>query len=109
MGWDAPDLGHQPEAFGLTVIGDVEWSQPCYSFDTTVVSVDDKGTFYVYSDSGCSCPMPFERFTSLDSADLITSNVADVIALLQKGQGESHEKEFSGPQVVDLISKLVNR
>lgn len=106
MGWDSPDLWHNPEKFGLTIVGDIEWSEPCYSFNTTVVSVDDKGTYYVYSDSGCSCPSPFESFTTLESADLITTNVREVIAKLEEYLGTN---DYAAGQVVDLIAKLLQR
>lgn len=50
-----------PEKYALRTIGEVEWSDACYSFDLTVVWQDvNSGAFYYADDSGCSCPSPFE-------------------------------------------------
>lgn len=51
-----------PEKHGLTLVAEVELSEPCWSFDTLAVWKDDEG-FYLGTDSGCSCPMPFESHT----------------------------------------------
>ncbi len=50
-----------PEAFGLTTIGEIDWSDGCYNFDYTVVwQRTFDGKFVYAEDSGCSCPSPFE-------------------------------------------------
>jgi len=66
MGWDKPDLYNQPEYFGLQFIGSLQWGEPEWDFDITAVLHDGEDKFYVISDSGCSCPSPFEGYTSLD-------------------------------------------
>lgn len=97
---------YDPAKFGLTVVGEIEWHEQCYSFDTTVVSVDKDGRYYVYSDSGCSCPSPFERLDSLESIEFSTTDVREVIALLEK---ELSTNEYAAGQVVNLIAKLLQR
>ncbi|SRR6266498_856505 len=69
MGWESPDLYSQPEAFGLRVIGELNDPEACYSFrDLVVWQHEETGMIYYATDSGCSCPSPFEDFTSLDKA-----------------------------------------
>lgn len=40
MSYGRPDLYYQPEQFGLTTLGEIEWSEPCYDFDLTAVWID---------------------------------------------------------------------
>lgn len=73
MGYETPDAYNQPEHFGLVTVGQVEWSSGYYKFDTTVAwHHPGTGAFFYAEDSGCSCPEPFEGFTSLDSLTPIT-------------------------------------
>ena len=67
MGWDDPDVYYQPEHFDLEIVGTIELSEPCWSFDTLVVFKHADGRTFWAHDSGCSCPTPFENFTSLES------------------------------------------
>jgi hypothetical protein len=110
MGWDTPDIYYQPEAFGLTTVGEVEWTAPCYDFDLTVVWEDNHGNLYWGSDAGCSCPSPFEDFTSLDNDRLERGTKWELISYLQdrlNGDGwYSTDKEYAEPQVTALIEKL---
>lgn len=52
-----------PEEHGLTVIGEVEFSDGNYSFDTAVIWGDAAGNLLGATDAGCSCPSPFEGET----------------------------------------------
>jgi hypothetical protein len=60
---------YNPEASepGLKVFGCVE-KDLSYEFDMVVVWEDKDGNLYWATDSGCSCPTPFENhdFASLD-------------------------------------------
>lgn len=53
------NIYYNPEKFGLTEVGQVEFSTGCYEFDTFAVWKDGAGKFYWAQDSGCSCPEPF--------------------------------------------------
>lgn len=53
---------YHPEYHGLKVVGAVELSEPSWSFDTLVCWQDLAGQFYLGTDSGCSCPTPFESY-----------------------------------------------
>lgn len=69
MGYYNADLYYQPEKFGLRPVFEYELREPCYSFDIFVLWKHEDGTLYWAYDSGCSCPSPFEDYTSLDDAN----------------------------------------
>ena len=50
---------YDPEKFGLKVIGELE-KGASYEFDTFVVWQKENGDLVYGTDSGCSCPTPFE-------------------------------------------------
>ena len=117
MGYSTPDLYNQPEQFGLKIVGSVEWQEPCYSFDTTVVweGLDESGViYYVASDAGCSCPSPFDGLTSLDKVDFASRKVHDVIDFLNLRNATGtfrSEEDIAGAQaeIMDITSKLMRR
>ena len=73
MSYDRPDAYHQPEKFGLKTVGTIQWEEDCYSFDLTAIFRDEYGNLYWADDAGCSCPSPFEDFTSVDKLETGTA------------------------------------
>lgn len=69
MSYSTPDAYNQPDKFGLQVIGTVQWEEDNYSFDLTAVFKDEHGNLYWADDAGCSCPSPFEDYTSVDKLE----------------------------------------
>jgi hypothetical protein len=66
--WDY-NIQYNPEKCGLELIADLETAGG-YEFCTTLVLLDKAtGEILIAQDSGCSCPTPFEDFTS--TGDLI--------------------------------------
>jgi hypothetical protein len=63
---------YSPERVGLKIVGMVEF-EPDYSFDMFVVWEDKEGLVYMASDSGCSCPSPFEDIRSIEDLERIGS------------------------------------
>ena len=61
---------YDPEKFGLTQIGHIELAGS-YEFDTYVLWKDKNGLVYWAYDTGCSCPIPFEDYTTLESLNVI--------------------------------------
>lgn len=69
---------YNPEDFGLIPVAELELTEPDYSFDTVVVWIHpESGLIYWAHDSGCSCPLPFEDFTSLESLSLVFPDTYD--------------------------------
>ena len=54
-----------PTAWGLVKVAEHELSEPFYSFDTLACWRGAEG-LYIATDSGCSCPIPFENYGSID-------------------------------------------
>lgn len=84
MAWDTDDVYYQPEKFGLKMIGEVDFSDGNYCFDYRAVWLHEDGTLYTARDAGCSCPSPFETFTSLEKLDKWDRSV-----LLQEVENEA--------------------
>lgn len=59
---------YDPEAFGLEIVGQFDWSLPDWSFDMCVVWNQD-GKYWIGNDSGCSCPAPFEEVYDINELD----------------------------------------
>jgi hypothetical protein len=67
MAWGNPDVYYQPEKFDLVPLGQIDMHEPNYDFDIVAVwRHAPTGELYWARDSGCSCPSPFEDYTSLD-------------------------------------------
>lgn len=115
MGYNNPDVYYQPEKFDLTPIGQVEWDDESWQFNMTAVWVDKFGQLYWADDSGCSCPSPFEDFTSLDHPDLNKGSFNDLTKYLferLEGVKEANAKYSwhnydPEPEVVDLVAKCI--
>jgi hypothetical protein len=76
-GWD----NDEAEKIGkhLTFIGDVDLSEPCWSFDLLRFYVRPADGAVLYgTDSGCSCPSPFEIFRVGDLKETTLKRVEDV-------------------------------
>jgi|SRR5687768_2287599 len=109
MGFMTPDLYYNPDKFGLEVVVEVEWSEPCYDFDLTVVWIDKDGTYYWASDSGCSCPSPFEDYNRLEDANSGTKWEAINYLTSQLKDRFWNENDYATQQVADAMQKLAGR
>lgn len=63
------NIYYDPQAFGLEVVGEFEWTEPCWSFDTLAVWKQKRGQYWIGQDAGCSCPSPFEDVTDINELD----------------------------------------
>lgn len=56
-----------PKRYGLTLIGEISFSDEPYQFELGVVWHDPAHrVFYYAEDGGCSCPSPFEHVTAVE-------------------------------------------
>lgn len=60
------NLYYYPENFGLEPVGQINWINEPYEFEITAVWKKKRGEYYFASDSGCSCPTPFDYCTSVE-------------------------------------------
>lgn len=71
---------YNPEEYDLEIIRDVDKSSGSYEFDQFVVWRNIKtNEFYFATDSGCSCPTPFEN---------------ESLKTLQKNKFDKHSYSF---------------
>ena len=68
MSYDT-NVYYNPQIHSLEIIGEIVWSEPCYDFDLTMVWKSKRGEYWVASDSGCSCPSPFEDYNKIEDLD----------------------------------------
>jgi hypothetical protein len=80
---------YAPEAYGLTTVAAMDWDHEPYQFNLTVVFADAEGRLWFGSDSGCSCPTPFENVGELDRL----FSVADLEAEASR-RGKSLDRDF---------------
>lgn len=92
---------YAPEKFGLTTVGELDYSSGSYEFDLTAVWVDDQKNLYYGDDSGCSCPSPFE---GVGLNDLTKATVAQLQGHLRARMAEAYRKYVSDNDVVDLVN-----
>jgi|GEM_PF-5842417 len=72
MSYSTPDVYYQPEAFGLTIVDEIDDPDACYSFDIFAVWKHEDGRVFYGQDARCLCPSPFEGFTSLTHLSPLT-------------------------------------
>lgn len=68
------NVSSTPEKYGLTPIGHLYDPWACYSFDDLCVWKHEDGRVFWATDSGCSCPSPFEDCKSLDDLTEVTND-----------------------------------
>lgn len=49
---------------------EIEYGEPCYSFDTLIFWKTKEGEIYAAHDSGCSCPTPFGIYEGETEAEI---------------------------------------
>ena len=66
------DIYYNPENFGLVQVVSLEDATLSYEFDIFCIwQHKSTGKLYWARDSGCSCPSPFEDYTSVDTLNNI--------------------------------------
>ena len=112
MGIFTNDIYYNPEEFGIETIGQLNLREEDYSFDILLVQRDIvTGKFYVNFDSGCSCPSPFEAFTTKESLGLALT-AHDAVAKIRQMCDDTNEDAFPWdtykPNPSELIAKVMN-
>ena len=97
------NLYSNPEKFGLTPVGEIEWSDGCYQFDVTAVYRRTDGSLVYAEDAGCSCPVPFED-QGVD--DLTACTPAELQAYIEK-RGKDNGDGNRAAEIADLMAKAV--
>lgn len=98
---------YDPDKFGLTIIGTVEWEPNNYSFNYTCVWENADGDLYYADDAGCSCPAPFEDFDTLDKLTACTA--MELAQHLQTQTVQSYYTEHATNSVAAFMGVFMNR
>lgn len=96
-----------PKKFGLSPIGEIDWSDGNYVFDLTVVwKRESDGRLVFGEDSGCSCPQPFDD-KGIDDLTVLRSRggLEDFKAHCAKRQAESYGEDRTA-ETVALIERM---
>jgi hypothetical protein len=89
---------------GLEIFGTVEDEEMCCEFDMFVIWQDKTGQLYYASDSGCSCPSPFEDYN--DVSDLSYGTVAQVHEALDAWNTGGYSHHRNRPGTADMHARL---
>jgi hypothetical protein len=96
---------YNPEAHSLTIFGEAD-AGGSYHFDKFVVWKTSEGDYIWGTDSGCSCPSPFEEFVVANAA---RGNAHDVLVDLRAWSKSDayHDRKTAAAnlrhRLVDLI------
>lgn len=88
--------------FGLNEVDSIELSHEDWSFNILGVWKNDQG-YYLGTDSGCSCPTPFENYGSIDdfTGPLTASQaIEEATSIFEDARGR-YKNELE-----DLISQI---
>jgi len=96
---------HNPQDYDVEVIGEVYLSEPDYSFDLLGV-LRGKDGYYLGTDSGCSCPSPWESHTMDDFTGPLTAEQAREEATSLNG-GAYGDEPFEPEEFAELLAKIV--
>ena len=66
---------YDPQKFECTLVDSLDEPNRSYEFNMLIV-VDHYGQMYWATDSGCSCPTPFERIGTLNDMEAITTEAS---------------------------------
>ena len=99
--YGTPDVYYNPEEFGLKQLLHIDVGGS-YEFDMFTVWYDENGKLYWAADSGCSCPSPYEDYTSLDKLD--TGTRRDAIEALNAWASQQYSDTSS--ERADGVAKL---
>ena len=71
------DVYGSPENYNLKILAELDEENLSYEFNMLIVWIENKEEnpkLYWAQDSGCSCPLPFESYQSINDLNLITKD-----------------------------------
>jgi hypothetical protein len=95
----------------LEYIESFDWDNESYEFNCTQVWKERRGRYFVASDSGCSCPTPFEDINYTDDEGVYgpynkTELRAYLERLLKEGRGRRPQSELR-QEISSLLARLI--
>lgn len=96
---------YEPGKLGLSVVATADQENMSWEFDTFVVWKHNDGRIFCASDSGCSCPTPFEDYTTLESLTKIDS-LSQLKYEVENWAGEQDECRRPGKDLLQACESL---
>lgn len=92
----------------LKMIGSAELSAPYYSFDLIGAWVDKSGGIYLSTDSGCSCPMPWENHGTIDdlTGPLTKAQAIEEAYSLWRSDDDEGDEGYDPPAFREFIAEI---
>ncbi|MFJ3084463.1 hypothetical protein ACIPJG_32565 [Streptomyces halstedii] len=107
MSYDT-NVYYNPGATGLTTVGEVD-TDGGYGFDMLVVwQRDEDGALFWATDSGCSCPSPFDACNSPDDLTAIT-NVREFSSAARGWFREQYSPSMDNRDALERLIRKVQR
>lgn len=102
--WDKNPY-YYPENMGLEILTTLDDYSLSYEFDMFVVwkSIDGDALYYA-SDSGCSCPSPFEDYTSVSDLNKLDSYFEFEKELNAWNRGYGDREKVGSDEITRLLS-----
>ncbi|GAA5198656.1 DUF7574 domain-containing protein [Microbacterium jejuense] len=90
---------------GIRMVAEADLTEPDYSFDLVGVWKHTDGSFYLGTDSGCSCPSPGEDYKNLDqfTGPLTRAQAIEEATSLWTAYGEYDPPAFA--EFIETITK----
>lgn len=103
------DVYYSPEKFNLEKVVEGDRSDGCYQFDLLVVWRDTKtGELYYGTDSGCSCPSPFEDQGLLDLALIAPESLESFEQAALAKDGDEGRSYLTPAEVQSIRREVLN-
>jgi hypothetical protein len=95
---------YDPAVHGLTSVGSIEWDYYDWEFHITAVWKGPNRRLYWATDSGCSCPTPFENIRGL--SDLEQGNKTELRKYLNARLSSANDRTRAVVEMNELLSKI---
>jgi hypothetical protein len=93
---------YYPEKLGLEKLAEHDFSDGDYCFDYRVIwRHTESGRLLTERDSGCSCPSPFEDYSSVESLSAFNAD-----ELVNEAKNEGKSEWYRGGSIPDWIRKI---
>ena len=87
---------------GLEIINSIEYSSGHYEFNTRVIwKHKETGKLYTARDSGCSCPVPFDGYNTIEKLEEYSRDYIRKEAIEMSGNGY-----YGGDPITDFIETI---
>lgn len=105
--WDR-NIYYNPEVYNLELVDSVELEEDAYSFYKLAIWKDKEG-YYLGTDSGCSCPEPFENYDGKEdlTGPLTAEQAKEEAFEIWKHQKNARKAREYGPYKTSVFERFL--